>query len=151
MSFNDKISKYMNLFNEQDQPEDAAMPEAQSAIPDPSRPQSQVKEETDALPPEGYVDIVRMLAKALVMNIPPGSIDTLFTKPINRETATDVREALQQSIAQNENFEDNPTKLTNPHFRKFEQSINENNFMAKYKEILNIMQRYSDDPNLKTK
>ena len=151
MSFNDKISKYMNLFNEQDQPEDAAMPQAQSAIPDPATPQPQAKEEPDALPPEGYVDIVRMLAKALVMNIPPGSIDTLFTKPINRETATDVREALQQSIAQNENFEDNPSKLTNPHFRKFEQSINENNFMAKYKEILNIMQRYSDDPNLKTK
>ena len=151
MSFNDKISKYMHLFNEQDQPQDAAMPQAQTAIPDPATPAPQSTEEPDTLPPEGYVDIVRMLAKALVMNIPPGSIDTLFTKPINRETATDVREALQQAIAQNENYEDNPNKLTNPHFRQFEQSINENNFMAKYKEILNIMKRYSDDPNLKTK
>jgi hypothetical protein len=151
MSFNDKISKYMHLFNEQDQSQDAAMPQAQTAIPDPATPAPQATEEPDTLPPEGYVDIVRMLAKALVMNIPAGSIDTLFTKPINRETATDVREALQQAIAQNENYEDNSNKLTNPHFRQFEQSINENNFMAKYKEILNIMKRYSDDPNLKTK
>jgi len=43
MSFNDKISKYMNLFNEQDQPQDAAMPQAQTAIPDPVTPQPQEK------------------------------------------------------------------------------------------------------------
>lgn len=152
MAFNDKILGFMKLYEQgEQQPQDAAMPQAQTAIPAASTPQPQGQEEPDALPPEGYVDIVRMLAKALVMNIPPGSIDTLFTKPITRESATEVRETLQQAIAQNENFEDNPSKLTNPHFRKFEQSINENNFMAKYKEILNIMKRYSDDPNLKTK
>jgi hypothetical protein len=151
MSFNDKISKYMNLFNEQDQSEDAAMPQAQSAVPPPSKFTAAPKEEPVNVPPEGYVDMVRMLAKALVMNIPPGSIDAIFTKPVTQENANEIREGLQQAISQSENYENNPQKLTNPHVKKFINSINENNFMAKYKEILNIMKRYSDDPNLKTK
>jgi len=149
MSFNSKLSEYLKLFTEQgeEQQVDATAPAPQQAPP-PTPPTAQ-KEEPSALPPEGYVDMVRMLAKALVMNIPAGTIDALFTKPINQESAVEAREALQQSIASNENYEDNPQRITNPHVKKFVDSINENNFMAKYKEILNIMKRYSNDPNLK--
>ena len=150
MSFNDKMSKFLNLYTEQGegQPQDATAPAPQQAPP-PAPPQAQG--EPSALPPEGYVDMVRMLAKALVMNVPAGTIDALFTKPINQESALEAREALQQAIATNENYEDNPQRITNPHIKQFVNSINENNFMAKYKEILNIMKRFSNDPNLKAK
>ena len=150
MSFNDTLSKFLRLYNEQgeEQPLDAAAPAPQQAPP-PAPPQAQG--EPGALPPEGYVDMVRMLAKALVMNVPAGTIDALFTKPINQESAAETREALQLAIATNENYEDNPRRITNPHIKQFVESINENNFMAKYKEILNIMKRFSNDPNLKAK
>jgi hypothetical protein len=151
MAFTDSYAKFMSLYKEQGeaQPMDATQPAPQQVAP-PTQPQSQ-QEEPDALPPEGYVDMVRMLAKALVMNVPAGTIDTLFTKPINQESAIQIREVLQQAIASNENFEDNPQRITNPHVKQFVGSINENNFMAKYKEILNIMKRFSNDPNLKPK
>jgi len=144
MRFNDKISKYMSLFNEQDQPQDAAAPAPAQEQPAPA-PQPA---ETAAIPPEGYVDMVRMLAKALVMNIPTGSIDTLFTTPITKENATTVREGLQSAIRTSETSEDNIIRLENPHFKSFIGSINENNFMAKYKQLLNTMKKFSNDPKL---
>ena len=101
------------------------------------------------MPPEGYVDMVRMLAKALVMNVPAGSIDALFTTPVTQENATQVREGLQDAINTNENYADNPQKIENPHVQRFVNSINENNFMVKYKQLLSIMQKYSNDPKLK--
>ena len=144
MGFADTLKKYMDLYVEADQtalpPQDAAAPAPATEQPAPSQ-----NEAPQSVPPEGYVDIVRMLAKALVMNIPAGAIDDLFTIPITRENATEVREGLQAAIASNENYQDNPQKIQNPHFQKFVTSINENNFMAKYKEILNIMKRYSND------
>jgi hypothetical protein len=144
MSFTEALKKYMDLYVEADQsalpPEDAAAPAPAAEQPAPSQ-----NEAPQSVPPEGYVDIVRMLAKALIMNIPAGAIDDLFTIPITRENATQVREGLQAAIATNENYQDNPQKIQNPHFLKFVTSINENNFMAKYKEILNIMKRYSND------
>ena len=150
MAFKDTYAKFLSLYLEQDaaqQPMDATQPEqASTTPPPPTKPQSQ--EEPDALPPEGYVDMVRMLAKALVMNVPAGSIDSLFTKPITRETATTMREALQTAISMNENYEDNPQRITNPHTKKFVDSINENNFMAKYKQLLNTMKKFSNDPKL---
>jgi len=145
MGFIDSFNKYMSLVTEADmQPQDAAAPAPAAEAPQPNvAPQEAPK--ANSVPPEGYVDIVRLLAKALVMNIPAGSIDDLFTTPITKENATEVREGLQAAIAANENYQDNPQKIENPHFKKFVNSINENNFMAKYKEILNIMKRYSND------
>ena len=142
MNFNDRLTKYKSLLNEQEPaPQDAAAPAPQaeqpSAIPTKAAPM--------AVPPEGYVDMVRLLAKALVMNIPAGTIDDLFTIPVTKENAIEVREGLQAAIAANLNYQDNPQKIENPHFQDFVKSINENNFMAKYKEILNIMKRYSND------
>lgn len=146
MAFNDLLKKYSPILNEQQPaPQDAAAPAPAAEQPTPA-PST---EQPVSVPPEGYVDMVRMLAKALVMNIPTGSIDALFTTPITRENATAVREGLQDAIVSNENFEDNPQRIENPHFKAFLNSINENNFMVKYKELLSKMQKYSNDPKLK--
>lgn len=146
MAFNDLIKHYKSILTEQDQvPQDAAVPAPQAEQPSTQQPDSQ----PTAIPPEGYVDMVRMLAKALVMNIPSGSIDALFSSPITKENANNVREGLQDAIKSNENFEDNPQKLDNPNFKTFVSSINENNFMAKYKQLLTTMTKFSNDPKLK--
>lgn len=148
MAFNDLISKYASLLVEQEPAatQDATAPAPQAAQPE-AIPKS--KEQAVTVPPEGYVDMVRLLAKALVMNVPAGSIDALFTTPITRENATAVREGLQDAINTNENYADNPQKIEDPHVQHFINSINENNFMAKYKQILAIMKNYSNDPRLK--
>lgn len=147
MSFNEKLNKLLFTLTEAPQ-QDMNTQDAAAPAPDAEQPQPAEGQPT-AVPPEGYVDMVRMLAKALVMNVPAGSIDALFTTPITRENATQVREGLQDAINTNENFEDNPQKLENPHFRKFLDSINENNFMSKYKQLLSTMQKFSNDPKLK--
>jgi len=143
MSFSKKIENYMSVFEAAGEPnlQDAAAP-APSEDPVAS---PQIKTKPQALPPEGYVDLVRLLAKALIMNIPSGSIDTLFTTEITRENVENIREGLQEAINQNLNYEDNPERLDNPHFKNFVNSINESNFMAKYKQILSMMKRYSSD------
>jgi hypothetical protein len=148
MAFNDLINKYVSLLVEQEPAatQDAAAPAPQAEQPE-ALPKS--KEQTVTVPPEGYVDMVRLLAKALVMNVPAGSIDALFTTPITKENATAVREGLQDAINTNENYADNPQKIADPHVQHFINSINENNFMVKYKQILAIMKNYSNDPKLK--
>jgi hypothetical protein len=136
MAFNDLINRYKSILFEQDrESQNAAVPQTSQAA----------EAQPTAIPPEGYVDMVRMLAKALVMNIPAGSIDALFSTPITKENANNIREGLQDAIKSSENYEDNPQRIINPNFKTFVGSINENNFMAKYKEILNIMKRYSND------
>lgn len=142
MNFNDKVNNVYKVFLEQEPPKDATEPQAPdaSAIPEPAlaaQPKTQV-------PPEGYVDIVRLLAKALVMDIPAGTIDDLFTLPVTAENAEEVREGLEKAMKQNEMHGDNPEKLGNIHFKKFVSSINENNFMQRYKNILAIMKKYSN-------
>lgn len=146
MGFANTLKKYMDMYSEAGE-EQSALPPQDAAAPAPAgeQPVPTADKAPQSIPPEGYVDIVRMLAKALVMNVPAGAIDDLFTIPITKENATEVREGLQAAIAANENYEDNPQKIQNPNFQKFVTSINENNFMAKYKEILNIMKRYSND------
>lgn len=142
MNFNDKVNNIYKVFLEQEPPKDATEPQDPdaSAMPEPA-PAAQPKTQ---VPPEGYVDIVRLLAKALVMDIPAGTIDDLFTLPITAENAEEVREGLEKAIGRNEMYGDNPEKLDNIHFKKFVSSINENNFMQRYKNILTIMKKYSD-------
>jgi len=148
MTFNETLAKYSSLLKEQvPNTQDAAAPAPTTEQP-PAAPQAGAEQPT-AIPPEGYVDMVRLLAKALVMNIPTGSIDAIFTTPITKENATQVREGLQDAILTNENYEDNPQRLENPHFKAFVNSINEKNFMSKYKELLKKMQKFSNDPKLK--
>lgn len=147
MGFAETLKKYMDLYNEAGENQ-SALPPQDAAAPAPAGEQPEpvaADKGPQAISPEGYVDMVRMLAKALVMTIPVGSIDDLFNTPITNENAVEVREGLQVAINSNVNYEDNPQKLENPKVQKFINSVNENNFMAKYKEILNIMKRYSND------
>jgi len=138
MTFTEKVEKLLSTIKEADeQPQDATTPAPQAQAP---VAQAQAPA---ALPPEGYVDMVRLLAKALVMNIPAGSIDALFSEPIAQENAIAVREGLQDAINTNANYEDNPERLSNPNLQKFEDSINENNFMQKYKQLLDMMKQHS--------
>lgn len=147
MSFTDKLKEVLSTLTEAPQQD---MNTQDAAAPAPAAEQPQPTEgQPTAIPPEGYVDMVRMLAKALVMNVPAGSIDALFTTPITKENATQVREGLQDAISTNENYADNPQKLENPNLKRFINSINENNFMQKYKSLLSVMQKYSNDPKLK--
>jgi len=147
MTFTDKLNALLNTLTEAPQ-QDTNTQDAAAPAPAEEQPTPAQQPEQAAIPPEGYVDMVRMLAKALVMNIPTGTIDSLFTTPITKENATTVREGLQSAIRSSETSEDNAIRLGNPAFKKFEQSINENNFMAKYKEILNAMKKFSNDPKL---
>lgn len=157
MRYLDLLNHYKSLVSEA--PQDAAQPDITGgaavqtpiAMPVPNAGQGGSagnQEQTATVPPEGYVDLVRLLAKALVMNIPAGSIDDLWTMKVNKESAESVREAISNTIKENENYEDNPERLQNPHFKKFYDSINENNFTQKYKQILSIMKRFSKDPKL---
>lgn len=153
MRYLDLLNHYKSLVSEA--PQDAAQPDIAGgaavqtpvAMPVPNAGQGE-KGQTTTVPPEGYVDIVRLLAKALVMNIPAGSIDDLWTMKVNKESAESIREAISNTIKENENYEDNPERLQNPHFKKFYDSINENNFTQKYKQLLSVMKRFSKDPKL---
>jgi hypothetical protein len=83
------------------------------------------------------------------MNVPAGSVDTLFTTPITKENAYEMREQIENAISTNESAGDNDARVSNPNVLKFVDSINENNFMTKYKQILAMMQNYSNDAGLK--
>lgn len=153
MRYLDLLNHYKTLVSEA--PQDAAQPDIAGgaavqtpvAMPVPNAGSGGTPQ-TATVPPEGYVDIVRLLAKALVMNIPSGSIDDLWTMQVKKENAESIREAISNAIKENENYEDNPERLENPNFKKFYDSINENNFTQKYKQILSIMKKYSKDPKL---
>ena len=152
------LVKYLELLNHyrnllEATPQDAAQPAPQAGgdiAPTPvSMPTpGDQKQQPVNVPPEGYVDIVRLLSKALVMTIPTEAVDSMWTTPITKENAETMREGIQNAIKENENYEDNPERLENPHFKQFYNSINEKNFTQKYKQILSIMKRYSADPKL---
>jgi len=145
MHFNSLIKKYSPILEQAPEPQDAAEPSPTAEQPAP-KPAEQAP---SIIPPEGYVDMVRMLAKALVMNVPAGSVDTLFTTPVTKENAIAVREGLQNAIATSETVGDNESRIKDPDVQRFINSINENNFMAKYKQILAAMSKFSNAPGLR--
>lgn len=142
MGFLSKYSHYINLISEQDAAQqDAALPDPDTAQPQPEA-EPPVKQVT--IPPEGYVNLVRMIAKALVMNIPPGEIDTLLSGgEITQENAFEIQNSLKAVLNDNEAREDNIERLNNPNYKKFLASINEKNFMQKYNQLLAIMKKRS--------
>jgi hypothetical protein len=144
MSFAAKYNYYYSLVSE------APNQEVQNdaAAPDPNAGQ-QLGGETPAatqatIPPEGYVNIIRLLTKALVMNIPASEIDAILSgQEINQENAFEIQNALQAILNQNEVKSDNIERLQNPNYKKFINSVNEKNFIQKYKVILNAMKKQS--------
>lgn len=137
MVFKSLLEKYLLELEAdgQEEPKDASVPDENAPV----QPDNVGKQETAQVPPYGYVDLIKLLAKALVINIPSGSIDSLFTVPVTQENALDVREGLEDAIKQNENYGDNPERLESPAVKKFINSINEGNFYNKYKQLLSII------------
>jgi hypothetical protein len=142
MSFLEKYSNYLHLLKEQpDDAQDASAPDP-NAVP----PQPEIKEEPKqvAIPPEGYVNLVRMVAKALVMDVPASEIDTILSgQDITKENALNMQKGLDAVLKDNEIKSDNPERLQNPNYKKFVESINERNFMQKYNLLLDIMKKRS--------
>jgi len=146
MSFTENLNKYV-LSLEQDltstQQQDATQPPITQAVAIPKPTTGEAKPQS--VSPEGYVEMVRLLAKALVMNVPPESIDQLFNQEVTSENASEIAQGLQALIKTTGNFSDNPERVENKHFLQFYNTINENNFYKKFKEIVSIMKKYSND------
>jgi hypothetical protein len=153
MGFKEMLNEYV-LSLEQDTALPANQPQQQDASQPVSQqvpvPMPKTKQTTQPVAPEGYVEMVRLLAKALVMNVPPESIDQLFSSDINKENAEAVAQGLQDLIKTSGNHEDNPERVENIHFQDFYNSINENNFYNKLKHIISVMKKYSNDVDITT-
>lgn len=147
MSFLEKYSTFISTLTEQDQPQDATTP-APAETPD-NIPSSDTatSDQPQPVAPEGYVSMVKMLAKALVMDIPAGEIDAVFTgNNISSESAFDIQNKLKLVMNENEVKSDNIERLNNPNYKKFIESVSENNFMQKYNSLLSYMK--SKSPNI---
>jgi hypothetical protein len=148
MNFIEKLNEYVMSY-EQDENNDLTKinKNASSEPAAVSEPPPAEKEKVEVAP-EGYVEMVRLLAKALVMNVPPDAIDNLFSTKITGENAQTLREGLEDLINTSSSYKDNPERVENTNFLKFYNSINENNFYNKLKEIVNAMKKYSNDINM---
>ena len=144
MSFLKKYQQYLSLVTEQDgqdvQPQDATAPDAAAAVPTANEPAT--------VAPEGYVNLVKILSKALAMNIPVGNIDALFaTNEVTPENAFTTQDEIEKFLKENEVQADNPERLDNPNYKKFVNSINGTNFEQKLKQLVSAMAQ--KDPSVK--
>jgi len=144
MRFLEKLSEYV-VSLEQNEQTVVTEPETAQASEAPAKP------ERIEIAPEGYTEMVRLLAKALVINVPPDAIDNLFSTKITGENVEAIREGLEDLINTSGNYSDNPERVENPRVKEFINSINENNFMSKYKQVINMMKKYSNDIDTNTK
>lgn len=145
MSFYDTLRKY-GLKLEADQL-DATMPQPAAQQPEQQvqAPQPDATPEQKSVAPEGYVNLVRLLAQALVMNVPDDAIDDLFFEKITGENVDTILNGLEDLMNTSKNYENNSSRIENPHYKKFVSSINENNFYSKLEQIKKIMQKYSNN------
>jgi hypothetical protein len=146
MKFLDKLNKQWALLDEDDATQ---VPDntADAAAPDPNAtPAPEVGEPTQVAP-EGYVGLVKLLAKATAMNFPAGALDEVFRTDITAENAFPMQTALEATIKQNEMYSDNPERLDNPNVKNYISSINTGNFINKYKHLLAAMKE--QDPYIK--
>ena len=137
MSFLRKLNEYVVSMEQDEQ-----IPVEQTPAP-PKETKKEVQKVEVA--PEGYTEMVRLMVKALVMNVPPDSLDALFTTKITGENVEAVREGLEDIINTSASFEDNPERLENIHFKSYYNSINENNFYKKFNEIISMMKTFSNN------
>jgi hypothetical protein len=144
MRFLEKLNEYVVSLEQNEQ---AAVTEPETA----QAPETPAKPERVEVAPEGYTEMVRLLAKALVINVPPDAIDNLFSTKITGENVEAIREGLEDLINTSGNYSDNPERVENPRVKEFIDSINENNFMSKYKQVIDMMKKYSNDIDINTK
>ena len=138
MKFADRIDNYLSLLNEQDPGTDAA-PAADATTPDPNAAPAAAPGEQQPVEvaPEGYVDLVKLLVKATAMNFPEGDLDQLYQTAVTKENAFIVRDAVKSAISSYEG--DNMTRLDNPNFNSFLNSITKNNLYLKLDKIKSII------------
>jgi hypothetical protein len=94
------------------------------------------------------VNLVKLLAKSLAMNIPVGNIDALFaTTEVTSENAFNTQDELEKFLKENEIQSDNPERLENINYKKFISSVNATNFEQKLKQLITAMEQR--DPSVK--
>ena len=142
MKFQDIINYQLSLLSEADETQPTDNQPTDAAAPAPGATPAQPQEVANA--PDGYADIVKLLAMATAMNFPAGALDTLYQTPIKVENAFKVRDALK--AAKKENTVDNQERLNNPHFKKFYDSINETN----YQDVLKYLESVVDPKNTRS-
>lgn len=137
MSFSEKYNYYFNLLSEQD--------ENQQDAAEPATPETQPTTPADAttpVAPEGYVNLVKILAKSLAMNIPIGEIDALFsTTTITPENAFQLQDQFEQFLKENEVKSDNIERLNNINYKKFVETTTANNFALRLKHLVSAMKK----------
>jgi hypothetical protein len=147
MKFIDKLNKQWDILNEADDAVPAPDNTADAAAPDPSAVPAPETGKPAQVAPEGYVGLIKLLAKATAMNFPADALDEIFRTEITAENAFPMQTALEAAIKQNEMYSDNPERLQNVNYNKFVNSINSGNFINKYKQLLATMKK--QDPYLK--
>jgi len=143
MKFLDKLDRQWSLLDEADNMDNTA----DATAPDPNAAPAPEAGEPAQVAPEGYVGLVKLLAKATAMNFPTSALDEIFRTDITAENAFPMQTALEAAIKQNELYSDNPERLQNINYNKFVNSINSGNFINKYKQLLATMKK--QDPYLK--
>jgi len=151
VKFVDRIENYLSLLTEQDPGAagGAGTPATDATTPDPTaQPQAAAgDQEPVKVAPEGYVDLVKLVVKAMQMNFPVGSLDDLWTTEVNESNAFTVEKAINAAMKTYSLYggegddATNDQRLENPNYRKFVQGINTANLyqkLNKLKEIINI-------------
>jgi len=147
MKFLDKLNNQWSLLDEADDTAAAPVPDAtaDAAAPDPNA--APAAGESTPVAPEGYVGLVKLLAKAAAMNFPANALDEIFRTEVTAENAFPLQTALEAALKQNEMYADNPERLDNPNVKNYISSINTGNFINKYKHLLAAMKE--QDPYIK--
>ncbi len=147
---NDIFEKVNDLLEEQEPvpPAPPADPAAQAPIPGappPGAPPPPAPEEEQPAPlsPAAEVTLVRLLLKALVINLEDDDLDTMLvidSPEITQENAEEVKSNLIRVIHKHETRGDNEDRrdvLTN-------LTVNEKNVKSVLNKTINIMKKYSN-------
>lgn len=145
MKFLDKLNQQWSLLEADDV--SSVLDTTDATAPDPDVAPAPAAGEPAQVAPEGYVGLVKLLAKAVAMNFPAGALDEIFRTDITAENAFPMQTALEAAIKQNEMYADNPERLDNPNLKQYVNGINSGNFINKYKHLLSVMKK--QDPYIK--
>lgn len=123
---------------------------ADATAPAPEGEAGSAEGEVKDVPPEGYVNLVRLLVKALSINVPEDQLDDIFSTEVVAENAVEVVDKIENIINLNKNTGENNSRLDNPKLKKFADTINEVNMMPRLKQIAKAMKKYSPSIDFKT-
>lgn len=151
-NFNSLINELVGISEQPEAgapPPEAAAPAPAPGAPPPS-PAPGAGEQPDASPPANLspaaeVTLVRLLLKALVINIEDSDLSTLskIDQPeINQENAEQVKQDILSIINNQQTRGDNEDRIESVHDTM--NSINENNRKGMLNKFVQLMKKYSD-------